>query len=86
MTTITPDISTSPIITPDALGTTILDKLTYAVGKDVAHAHDRRIRIADHQLVRQIRARPLHAMAVVQPHHLGRRIDRRPRRQPRSGP
>ncbi|HEX6112188.1 MAG TPA: glycogen/starch/alpha-glucan phosphorylase [Geminicoccaceae bacterium] len=27
-------------ITPDALRTAILDKLTYAVGKDAAHAHD----------------------------------------------
>ena len=28
-----------PLITPDALGSVILDKLRYAVGKDVAHAH-----------------------------------------------
>src|SRR5919106_1318209 len=40
MTTITPDLLRSPNITPDALGTAILDKLTYAVGKDTAHAHD----------------------------------------------
>src|ERR687898_2626005 len=40
MTTITPEILRSPSITPDALGNAILDKLTYAVGKDVAHAHD----------------------------------------------
>ena len=28
------------IITPEALRTAILAKLTYAVGKDAAHAHD----------------------------------------------
>ena len=28
-----------PLITPEALGSVILDKLRYAVGKDVAHAH-----------------------------------------------
>src|ERR671923_331741 len=40
MATITADILQAPIITPDALGSAILDKLRYAVGKDIAHAHD----------------------------------------------
>src|ERR687897_1922315 len=40
MTIITPDVLRGPNMTPDALSTAILDKLTYAVGKDTAHAHD----------------------------------------------
>jgi starch phosphorylase len=33
------DALRAPLITPDALSSAILDKLRYAVGKDVAHAH-----------------------------------------------
>ncbi len=39
MATAALDVLRVPLITPDALRSAILDKLTYAVGKDVAHAH-----------------------------------------------